>query len=124
MTDRERRQRRLQRERRMYRSQKKSKKGWFAFRSYVTIVLAGAFLLLSFLHTETSLAVCQEIKETIAYQIPNTTLLDARNLLQAFFQVSEDGDISVFYETNPLETTEEDATDEVFYYAPDIYDSP
>lgn len=131
MTERERKQRRLARERRMGRYQKEQKGGLFAFRSYVTVVLAGALLLLSFLQTETTMAVCERVKNTIAYQIPVEEFADARTVLQAFFDVQEDGEIPVMTENTteeitvsaPVEDAEE--TQEVMMqYAPDLDASP
>ncbi len=131
MTERERKQRRLARERRMGRYQKEQKGGMFAFRSYVTVVLAGAFLLLSFLQTETTMAVCERVKNTIAYQIPVEELTEAKTILQAFFNVQEDGEIPVILEdttedmplSDPVENVEE-TKDVMMQYAPDIDASP
>lgn len=129
MTERERKQRRLARERRMGRYKKPQKSGMFAFRSYVTVVLAGALLVLSFLQTETSLAVCDTVKNTIAYQIPVVDITDAKTMLQALFSVGEDGEMPVLLEEEEqmvsITVTEEDhLVEDVFQYAPDIYESP
>ncbi len=134
MTDKERKQRRLARERRMGRNQRTKKGGIFAFRSYVTVVLAGALLLLSFLQTETSLAVCERVKNTIAYQVPVEELMEAKTVLQAFFAVQEDGELPMVTETEVTEipvsiivkddVEDVEKTDEVMRYTPDIYESP
>lgn len=129
MTERERRQRRLARERRMGHNRSEKPKGTFAFRSYVTVILGGAFVVLSMMQTETSLAVCDEVKQVIAYQIPTEDLMEAREVLEAVFFSSEDGEIPVFYENRDVPVSdmpqeEQDHIEEEMRYAPDIYDSP
>jgi len=49
-------------------------KAIFVFRSYVAMMIAGALLIVSVLKTETSEAICEQVKETIAYQMPIGTL--------------------------------------------------
>ena len=49
-------------------------KAIFVFRSYVAMMIAGALLIVSVLKTETSEAICEQVKETIAYQMPIDTL--------------------------------------------------
>ena len=73
MTEQERRRRRREMERRMrtraqIRDREERKGGLTAFRIYVTAVLVGGCLLVSFFHTETSEMVCGKVKEVIAMQ--------------------------------------------------------
>ena len=42
----------------------------FLFRLYVTVILAGGVLLVSLFHSETAEKLTQQVKETIAYEMP------------------------------------------------------
>lgn len=119
MTDQERRRRRLEMERRMRsrqtgrRPERYAQKNLLLFRTYVTVILAGAFLLVSVFHTETSELVSTRLKETIAYQMPLTEVAEAKEWLAAFWQEQEFS-LPVFEpEEKPVKT-----------YKPDLEDSP
>lgn len=121
MTDRERRRRRLELERRMRerqggrRSTESTSKSLFIFRTYVTVILAGAFLLVSAFHTNTSEEVSRRLKETIAYQVPMTEVARAKEKVIAFWK-DQDISIPVFQE--------EDTPAKEKIYKPDLEESP
>lgn len=121
MTDKERRRRRMDMERRMRErrsgrfSTGETSKNLFMFRTYVTVILAGAFLLVSAFHTNTSEEVSRRLKETIAYQIPMEEVVTAKDKLMTFWK---DREISLpaFHE--------EEAPEEKKVYKPDLEESP
>lgn len=91
MTERERRKRRQALQKRIEgRTSKKQgedgKKGLFLFRLYVTAVLCGAVILLSFFHTPTSERVIHYMKQAVSYQIPMEHIVEAREDIEAFLQ--------------------------------------
>ncbi len=121
MTDKERKRRRIEMEKRMRdrregrNSSESSFKGLLLFRTYVTVILAGALLLVSAFHTETSEAVCSRLKETIAYQMPAEDITMAKDKL---FALWKDKNITL-PAFNEKEKTKEDKV-----YKPDLEESP
>lgn len=121
MTDKERKRRRMEIEKRMrerqggHRSTESPSKGLLAFRTYVTVILAGAFLLVSAFHTNTSEEVCRRLKETLAYQTPMEEVTTATQKIMVFWK---DKNISL-----PV-FEGEDAPKEDKVYKPDLEDSP
>ncbi len=121
MTDKERKRRRMEMEKRMRdrregrNSAEGSSKGLLVFRTYVTVILAGAFVLVSAFHTETSEAVCSRLKEAIAYQIPVEEVALAKEKIAGFWK---DKNISLpaFHDE---ETPKENKV-----YKPDLEESP
>lgn len=76
MTDKERKRRRMEIEKRMRargagtrHGVEHNSKNLLLFRTYITVILAGAFLVVSFFQTPTAEMVCNKIKATIGYQI-------------------------------------------------------
>ena len=91
MNDRERRKRRQQIERRMQARrnggrEEKTSSNFFFFRIYLTVVLAGSVLALSFLQTETTLKVCETVKNTIAYHVDGEELSTAGERIFTYLQ--------------------------------------
>lgn len=66
------------------RSQKS--KDLFLFRLYVTGILAGGLLLISLFHSATAQKLTQEVKDTIAYEMPLEKIQSAGERLAVFFQ--------------------------------------
>ncbi|MGN0135594.1 hypothetical protein [Anaerotignum sp.] len=121
MTEQERRRRRREMERRMrarqtMRGKEKQRGGLFAFRLYVTAVLAGGFLLISFFQTETSEMVCAKVRQVIAYQISAEELDVWKNRAETFFKGAGES-LPVFEEKETQET-------EKRVYQPDAEASP
>lgn len=121
MTEKERKRRRMELEKRMRdrregrSSSEGSFKGLLVFRTYVTVILAGAMLLVSAFHTETSEAVCRRLKETIAYQVPAEEVGVAKEKLLAFWK-DKNITLPAF---NEKETPKENKV-----YKPDLEESP
>lgn len=121
MTDKERRRRRLEMERRMRerqggrRSTESTSQNLLIFRTYVTVILAGAFLLVSAFHTNTSEEVSRRLKETIAYQIPMEEVATAKDKIMAFWK-DKDISLPVFEEEDPPKQEK--------VYKPDLEESP
>ncbi|WP_313530275.1 hypothetical protein [Anaerotignum sp.] len=121
MTDKERKRRRMEMERRMRERQggrrpsESTSKNLLLFRTYVTVILAGAFLLVSAFHTDTSEEVSRRLKETIAYQIPVDDIATAKEKIMAFWK-DRDITLPVFQE--------EDAPSQGKVYKPDLEESP
>jgi hypothetical protein len=121
MTDKERKRRRMEMEKRMRErrggrhTSDSSSGGLLVFRTYVTVILAGAFILVSAFHTDTSEEVCRQLKETIAYQIPMEEVATAKEKLMVFWK---DKNISL-----PA-FEEKEAQEQEKIYKPDLEDSP
>lgn len=121
MTEQERRRRRREMERRMRTRQAMGRKetqrgGLFAFRLYVTAVLAGGCLLISLFQTENSEMVCDKVKQVIAYQIPAEEWEAWRNRGAAILKEAGDS-LPVFREKEPQQ-------EEKKVYQPDTESSP
>ena len=120
MTEQERRRRRREMERRMRTrramgNREGQKNGLTAFRIYVTAVLAGGCLLISFFQTETSQMVCQRVKQTISYQISAEEWEVWKSRAVAFLKGAEDS-LPVF--------EKQDSPEEKQVYQPDMEESP
>ncbi len=121
MTDKERKRRRMELEKRMRERRggryatESSSNGLLIFRTYVTVILAGAFILVSAFHTDTSEEVCRRLKETISYQIPVDEMATAK---EKFVEFWEDRNISL-----PAFKEEESQPQEKIY-KPDLEESP
>jgi hypothetical protein len=77
--------------------------------------LAGAFILVSAFHTDTSEEVCRRLKETISYQIPVEEMATAK---EKFVEFWKDKNISL-----PA-FKEEEAEPQEKVYKPDLEESP
>ncbi|KXL51670.1 hypothetical protein CLNEO_29560 [Anaerotignum neopropionicum] len=121
MTDKERKRRRMDMEKRMRERRggrhitESSSRGLLIFRTYVTVILAGAFVLVSAFHTDTSEEVCRRLKETISYQIPGEEIATAKEKLMGFW---EDRNISL-----PA-FKDDESTQPEKVYKPDLEESP
>lgn len=58
----------------------------FLFRLYVTVILAGGLLLISLFHSETAENLTQQVKDTIAYEMPLEKIQAAGERLTVFLQ--------------------------------------
>ncbi len=122
MTDKERKRRRMEMEKRMRDRREgrnpgeNSPQGLLIFRTYVTVILAGALVLVSAFHTDTSEAVCKQLKETIAYQIPAEDVATAKEKITAFWK---DRNITL-----PAFHNEQKEPKENKVYKPDLEESP
>lgn len=58
----------------------------FLFRLYVTVILAGGVLLVSLFHSETAEKLTQQVKETIAYEMPLEKIQAAGERLTVFLK--------------------------------------
>ena len=56
------------------------------FRLYVTVILAGGLLLISLFHSETAENLTQQVKDTIAYEMPLEKIQAAGERLTVFLQ--------------------------------------
>lgn len=125
MTDKERKRRRMEIEKRMRArssTQRSTRQGaesgsgnLLLFRTYITVILAGAFLVVSFFQTPTSEMVCTTVRQTIAYQIP----------MAEFARVKEKA-ISVWNEIDlPMPTIKKQGVSpDQTVYQPDLEESP
>lgn len=120
MTDKERKRRRMEMEKRMRERRggrytpDSSSGGLLVFRTYITVILAGAFILVSAFHTNTSEEVCRRLKETIAYQIPMEEVATVKDKLMVFWK---DKNIS-------LPAFEEETQKQGKVYKPDLEEAP
>ena len=94
MTEQERRRRRRERERRMRtgvvgKRRERKRGGFMAFRIYVTAVLVGGFLLISQFQTETSIQVCERVKEVITTPISKVEVAEWKEKVLAFLEEKE-----------------------------------
>lgn len=107
MTEQERRRRRRERERQMRtgaggKRRERKRGGLTAFRTYVTAILVGGFLVVSQFQTETSIQVCERVKETIAEEISKAEVTEWKEKILAFLKEKEIV-LPAFKETEPLE---------------------
>jgi len=122
MTDKERKRRRMEMEKRMRDRREgrnpgeSSPQGLLVFRTYVTVILAGALVLVSAFHTDTSEAVCKQLKETIAYQIPAEDVATAKEKITALWK---DKNITL-----PAFHNDQKESKENKVYKPDLEESP
>lgn len=58
----------------------------FLFRLYVTVILTGGLLLISLFHSETAENLTQQVKDTIAYEMPLEKIQAAGERLTVFLQ--------------------------------------
>ena len=107
MTEQERRRRRRERERRMrtgisVRRKEEKRGGLTAFRIYVTAVLVGGCLVVSQFQTETSVQVCERVKEVISAEVSVAEVTAWKEKMLAFLKEKEIT-LPAFKEAEPQE---------------------
>ncbi|MFV0314855.1 MAG: hypothetical protein ACK5I7_07080 [Anaerotignum sp.] len=124
MTEREKRQRRMEFERRRtqrqggHRVDEGASGNLFIFRTYVTFILVGGFLLVSAFSTDTSEKVSQRLKETIAYQLPMDEIVHAKDKMVTFLK-EQNLSMPVFLEEQGEAVSEQEKS-----YKPDLEEAP
>ena len=66
--------------------QSNSKRDFFLFRLYVTVILCGGILLLSAFQSETAQTVTEKVKQAIAYQMPIEQLQETKESMMVFLE--------------------------------------